>query len=251
MRLSILRHLFFLLLLFGITCFLPADGSAEGCAVSVTPNASDSTVQVTVSDTDPAGKEISVVCYEPGLAGNVNDLTANKKQIVYINQYTVNGTVSFSFQIKKPLVQGTYSLVVTSEKGQTVTTFHMIPEVKESAKPLQPSATPDSPGKKPASKAKVLKVPAGVKVKAAGKKKVTVTWKKVAGAKGYIIGVSAKKSGKYKTKLTVKGGSKKKATLKKLKGGKVYYIRVRAYQLSGKKKVTGKWSKALKVKVRG
>lgn len=72
----------------------------------------------------------------------------------------------------------------------------------------------------------------------------------MSGAKGYIISTATKKNGKYKTKLTVKGGSKKKATLKKMKSGKVYYVKVKAYQLSGKKKIAGKWSKAVKVKVR-
>lgn len=70
------------------------------------------------------------------------------------------------------------------------------------------------------------------------------------GAKGYQIAAATKKKGKYKVKLTVKGGSKKKATLKKMKSGKVYYIKVRAYQLTGKKKTAGKYSKIVKVKVR-
>lgn len=249
MRQSIVRHLFFLLFLFGITFFLPTGVSAAGCDVSVTPNASDSTVLVTVSDANLNGKEISVICYEPGRTGNVSDLTGNRNSIVYINQYTVTGTVSFTFKIKKPLVQGQYSLVVTSEREQVVSPFYMIPELKQTEKPAQPSVSPASPTPKLVSQ-KTLKAPAGVKAKSAAKKKVTVTWKKVTGAKGYIIGTATKKNGKYKTKLTVTGGSKKKTTLKKMKSGKVYYIKVRAYQLSGKKKVAGKWSKAIKVKVR-
>jgi hypothetical protein len=57
-----------------------------------------------------------------------------------------------------------------------------------------------------------------------GKKKVTVTWKKVSGATGYVIQIK-KKGGEWKTVKTV--GKTTKATIKKLKKGK-YYARVRA-----------------------
>lgn len=66
-----------------------------------------------------------------------------------------------------------------------------------------------------------------IKIKKAkkGKKKATITWKKVKGATGYQILYS--KDGKtWKTKF-VKGGKKTKATIKKLSKGK-WYFKVRA-----------------------
>ena len=57
-----------------------------------------------------------------------------------------------------------------------------------------------------------------------GKKKATVTWKKVKGATGYQILYS--KDGKTWKSKFVKGGKKKKATIKKLSKGK-WYVRVR------------------------
>lgn len=246
-RVCILSVLTFL---FGILFFLPADHAmANSDSVTISPNASNATVTVTVTDADLSGKEISVVCYEPGKTGAVNDLTANKNFIVYINQYTGGQTSSFSFPIRKQLIKGDYTLVITSEKEQIVKTFQMIPDTAAPPSVNTQTAKPAAPVKKDSAK-KTLKAPAGVKAKAKGKKKILVTWKKVSGAKGYIIGTATKKNGKYKTKLTVKGGSKKKATLKKMKSGKVYYVKVKAYQLSGKKKIAGKWSKAIKVKVR-
>lgn len=243
-----------LLLLAGMPLLSSRSIQAASTTVTVTPSQSDGTAAVTVSDADLKGKEISVICYAPGASGAYNDLTANKASIVYMNQYAMNGTLSFHFKVKKQLVPGVYTLVVTSEKGQTTNQFRFIPEDKpapgQTAGPNGNTTNPPVTGKPVTAKKKVLPAPKGVKAKPSGRKKVKVSWKKVKGAKGYQISVAAKKKGKYKVKLTAKGGSKKKATLKKLKSGKVYYIKVRAYQLSGKKKTAGKYSKIVKVKVR-
>lgn len=85
-----------------------------------------------------------------------------------------------------------------------------------------------------------------VKVKKKKKRSVVVTWAKISGAKGYQIQYATSKKFKKKKSKYIK---KKKYTVKKLKK-KIYYIRVRAYKLSGKKKVYGKWSKVKKCKVK-
>lgn len=90
------------------------------------------------------------------------------------------------------------------------------------------------------------------KVKA-GKKRLTVTWKKVKNAAFYKIRVrlmkqGKKKGGKWKT-YTVKG-SKLKKVIKKLKKGRKYQVKVRACRKTSGKVFYGKWSKAKKVKIR-
>lgn len=81
-------------------------------------------------------------------------------------------------------------------------------------------------------KTKVLKAKAG-------KKKVSLTLKKVKGANGYKIKYStSKKFKKAKTKLV----KKTKVTIKKLKKGKVYYFKAQAYKIVNGKKVWGAWS---------
>lgn len=255
MRQKIGWYMLALLFLAGAAFLFPGGARAAGTSVTVTPNASDATAAVTVSDAELNGKEISVICYAPGIRGSVNDITANRDLIVYMNQYTVNGTASFSFRVKRQLVSGEYTLVVSSEKGQVTTPFRFVTEsTKEpevSAKPAEASpARPTATAAPAGTVKKTLAAPGGVKAKSSAKKKITVTWKKVKGAKGYQIRTAKKKKGKYSLNLTVKGGSKQKATLKGLKSGKVYYIRVNAYKLSGKKKVAGKNSKVVKVKVR-
>lgn len=87
------------------------------------------------------------------------------------------------------------------------------------------------------------------KLSAKNKKKRTVTlsWKKIAGVKGYQIQFAVNKKFKKKTGKFTK---KAKYTLKKLKKKKTYYIRVRAYRQNGGKKLYGKWSNTKKIKIR-
>ena len=94
-----------------------------------------------------------------------------------------------------------------------------------------------------------------LKVKSKSKKKITVTWKKVSKAKGYQVQVSKKQN--FKKKIINKFTTKKKLTInKKIKSGKTYFVRVRAYatykDAFGKpQKVYSKWNKKLrKVKVK-
>ena len=96
------------------------------------------------------------------------------------------------------------------------------------------------------------KAPAKVKslaLKSPKKKQLKVSWKKVSGAKGYQIRYATNKSFKNSKTVTVSSKYKTK-TLKKLKSGKRYYVKVRAYTKSGSKKIYGAYSavKYLKVK---
>lgn len=76
----------------------------------------------------------------------------------------------------------------------------------------------------------------------AGKKKITVKWKKVSGASGYQIYRSLKKTKGFKKIKTITKGSTVKYTNKKLKKGKRYYYKVRAYRKVSGKKVYSSYS---------
>ena len=81
----------------------------------------------------------------------------------------------------------------------------------------------------------------------AGKKCFTVKWTKISGIKGYQIQYStSKKFKKAKTK-TVVGKSKAKATVKKLKKGTKYFVRMRNYKVVNNKKFYSKWSRVKSV----
>ncbi len=94
-----------------------------------------------------------------------------------------------------------------------------------------------------------VKKPGKVKItsaKSAKKGKITVKYKKVSGADGYQVAYGTSKNVK-KVKI-VNAKKKTSVTIKKLKSGKRYYIRVRAYKNNNGKKITGKWSKVKAVK---
>lgn len=79
-------------------------------------------------------------------------------------------------------------------------------------------------------------------------KQIALKYKKVSGAKGYEISYSTDK--KFKKSVTKKTTSRTSCNLTKLKKGKTYYVRVRAYKKdSAGKKVYGSYSKAQKIKV--
>ena len=78
--------------------------------------------------------------------------------------------------------------------------------------------------------------------------KVKLKWKKVSGAKGYQVVYATNSKFKKATKKTT---AKITLTMKKLKKGKTYYVKVRAYKLdSTGNKVYGKYSKVKKVTVK-
>lgn len=94
------------------------------------------------------------------------------------------------------------------------------------------------------SKVKVAKVTLK-SAKRSGANKIKVTFKKVSKAKGYEISYAQNKKFKKAKNLTT---GKTTYTIKKLKKGKTYYVRVRAYKYdSTKKKVYGKHSNTKKV----
>ncbi len=97
-------------------------------------------------------------------------------------------------------------------------------------------------------KPKTMKVSS---VKSQKKKTATVKWKKDKSATGYMIECATdKKFKKNKVTVTVSKYKTVSRTVKKLKAGKKYYVRICAYAKSGGTKVQGNWSKSKTVKVK-
>lgn len=86
----------------------------------------------------------------------------------------------------------------------------------------------------------------------ASKKAFTVKWSKQTDVSGYQIQYSTNKKFRKKgTKIkTVKKPSAVKVTIKKLKAGKKYYVRIRTYKTVNGKDYYSGWSKAKTVKVK-
>lgn len=83
------------------------------------------------------------------------------------------------------------------------------------------------------------------------RKAVTLEWKKVSGVKGYQIQVATdKKFKKNKRTVTIKKQKTNKASVKKLKAKKKYYVRIRTYKTVNGKKIYSSWSKVKRVKTK-
>lgn len=97
------------------------------------------------------------------------------------------------------------------------------------------------------SKVKVKKT-TGLKVTNTKGKNLVVKYFKVSGAKGYQITYAT--NSKFTKGKKVVNTTKRTKTIQKLKKGKTYYVRVRAYKKdSTGRKVYGKYSKVMKVKI--
>ena len=84
----------------------------------------------------------------------------------------------------------------------------------------------------------------------ADKKKITVTWTKDRKASGYQIQCSLKSSMAGAKTITVNGASKTKCTIKGLKSGKRYYVKIRPVKAKSGKKYLGILTKAKAAKVK-
>lgn len=126
------------------------------------------------------------------------------------------------------------------------------PEPAPTAKPTKvpvPTATPTPQSQTPKKVVKKVAAPSKptkIKVKNNKKKTATVTWSKVSGAKGYRVQYAYSAPFSKKTKTV----STNKFVAKKLKKKKTYSFRVRAYKMNGKKKLYGKWSKVVRIKIK-
>lgn len=132
-------------------------------------------------------------------------------------------------------------------------------EVKDSEVATKPSESATTPSTtQPTTKPSTTKNTKTAKPKktlikklSKGKKKFTVTWAKVSGVKGYQIQYSSDKKFKKNNKsVTVTKQKTTKATVKKLKSKKKYYVRVRTYKTVNGKKIYSSWSKVKSVKTK-
>ena len=89
-----------------------------------------------------------------------------------------------------------------------------------------------------------------VSVKSSKKKQLTVKWKKDTSIQGYEVQYSTSKKFKNAKTKKIAGKSKTGVTLKKLKSGKMHYVRMRSYKVSDGRKLYSAWSSKKKVRIR-
>lgn len=155
------------------------------------------------------------------------------KTIDAVTYYTENGVVKYD--IDDTYVPVKFDTTATKPSDATTAT-----------KPAA-TTTATKPAVKPVKKVTVKKQTAKVK---AGKKKLTVTWKKDKNVSGYQIKIATKKNFKGAKTYTVKSYKTYKKVIKKLKAKKKYFVKVRAYKTVGKSKVYGAYSAVRSCKVK-
>lgn len=156
------------------------------------------------------------------------------KTIDAVTYYTENGVVKYD--IDDTYVPYKFDTTATKPSDATTT----------ATKPAA-TTTATKPAVKPVKKVTVKKQTAKVK---AGKKKLTVTWKKDKNVSGYQIKIATKKNFKGAKTYTVKSYKTYKKVIKKLKANKKYFVKVRAYKTVGKSKVYGAYSAVRSCKVK-
>lgn len=158
------------------------------------------------------------------LDATVNPSNASNKNIKWISANESIATVDRSGNVTADVAGTTYISAVSAD-GKVVATCTV-----NVSKP-------------------VVTKPAKVKIKSAKKKgkKVTLKWKKISDATGYVVYMKTN-SGKFKAVKTVKKAKKVKAVISLKKGNK-YSFKIRAYKLDEETNVYGAYSKIKKVKM--
>lgn len=158
------------------------------------------------------------------LDATVNPSNASNKNIKWISANESIATVDQSGNVTADVAGTTYISAVSAD-GKVVATCTV-----NVSKP-------------------VVTKPAKVKIKSAKKKgkKVTLKWKKISDAAGYVVYMKTN-SGKFKAVKIVKKAKTVKAVISLKKGNK-YSFKIRAYKLDEETNVYGAYSKIKKVKM--
>lgn len=182
-----------------------------------------------------------------------NPTTANKlkKQKITKVSSTYKKSVGQSFTLK-PKAKGKITYKTGNKKVATVNSKGKVTVKGTGKATITVTAKATSTYSKSVKKITVYGVPKKPEMKklTAGKKKFTVQWKKDKKADGYQVQYSTDKKFKKNVKSVNVSKKSTKATVKKLKKRKTYWVRVRSYKkINGKKYYSG-WGKVKSVKVR-
>ena len=182
-----------------------------------------------------------------------NPSTTNKlkKQKITKISSAYKKSVGQSFTLK-PKAKGKITYKTGNKKVATVNSKGKVTVKGTGKATITVTAKATSTYSKCVKKITVYGVPKKPEMKklTAGKKKFTVQWKKDKKADGYQVQYSTDKKFKKNVKSVNVSKKSTKTTVKKLKKGKTYRVRMRSYKkINGKKYYSG-WGKVKSVKVR-
>ena len=185
---------------------------------------------------------------KPQNSSTTNEL---KKQKITKVSSTYKKSVGQSFTLK-PKAKGKITYKTGNKKVATVNSKGKVTVKGTGKATITVTAKATSTYSKCVKKITVYGVPKKPEMKklTAGKKKFTIQWKKDKKADGYQVQYSTDKKFKKNVKSVNVSKKNTKATVKKLKKGKTYRVRIRSYKkINGKKYYSG-WGKVKSVKVK-
>ena len=256
-------------------CYVTVTGKAKVTGITLDRTSAEVkrgeklTLNVTVSPSYASNKKVVWKSANTKIAtvdanGSVTAKAPGRTKITVTSSenssYQVSCTVTVPYKITYKLNKGKnnasnpstyYGKKVTlknpSRKGYAFAGWYTDAKFKKKITSISSSAKSDYVLYAKWTKVKVAKASL-TSAKNSKSKQILLKYKKVSGAKGYEISYSTDK--KFKKAVTKKNTAKTSYTISKLKKGKIYYVRIRAYKMdSTGKKVYGKYSSMKKVKV--
>lgn len=174
-------------------------------------------------------------------------ITLAPQEKLYKITYKLNGGKQNS-KNKKTFYKQTVKLYSPTRKGYTFGGWYKDKKFKTKVTSISKNTAKNVTLYAKWIKVTKCKAPANVKLRNSKAKTMTVSYKAVSGAKGYEISYAT--NSKFKSAKKVRTAAKSKS-ISKLKKGKTYYVRVRAYKAdSTGAKIYGSYSKAAKVKIK-
>ena len=207
----------------------------------------------------PAGATVEVTAYAKAYdqKGGTATYTVNVAPPVDLSKAKIKGIkkqYKYSGKLKKPVP------VITLNGTELVPGWDYTVEYSKNKNVGKAKATITGTGKFSGTITKTFKIiPKGTSIRKLkkGRKAITVKWKKQSAKMsksritGYQIQVATnKKFTANKKTVTVKGYRKASRTIKDLKAGKKYFVRIRTYKIINSKKYYSAWSKVRKVRTR-
>ena len=156
----------------------------------------------------------------------------------------------YKIGVEKPSNDGNDQPSQPSDKPSQPTTSTQPTTPTQSAAPTQPTSPSAGPGSSSTSSSAKITKPKKAVIRLAknvSKRTVKLSLKKLA-SNGYQIQIATNK--KFTKGRKTYATTKVSYSIKKLKKGKNYYIRVRGYNRNGSKKLYGKWSTVKKIKIK-
>ena len=219
-----------------------------------------------------AWKDISGYNVEGTLANDVNrevrvTFNSTGRYIIEFTLSYADGTVITVARRYIEVADGAISLYTPSETTTSevvtdetttpepvtdeTTTPEVVTDETTTPKDVEVSTTPGADETTvqsvPTTTVKVARVTIKKAEKKKAAKKAKITLKKIKKAMGYQIQISTTKKFK-KIAITKNTKKRKNVIIKKLKPGKKYYVRARAYVRVNNQKTFGQWSKIIKIK---